>query len=184
MRNLLINNGKTRMFVSALSLLAFLLFTGCQEQPENKEAKEETAKEKLVDMGKKPWVFDIEEATVDNTNYRKAVWSGKYMQLVLMSLKPGEIIDLEVHHDHDQFFRVEQGEARILMGKSEDDLSFDKIAKDDWSMFVPAGFWHKVENIGDVDLKIYTIYAPPEHAPGTVHKTYEEAEEYHHHHEH
>ncbi len=182
MKKLIITTNTTIMLLSALCFLTLSLFTGCQEPAERVE--EEPVAEILQDKGKQPWLFDIEEATVENANYRLAVWSGEYMQVVLMSLKPGEIIDLEVHHDHDQFIRVEQGEARILMGETEDDLPFDKIAKDDWAVLIPAGYWHKVENIGDVDLKLYTIYAPPEHAEGILHETYEEAEEYHHHHEH
>jgi mannose-6-phosphate isomerase-like protein (cupin superfamily) len=132
------------------------------------------------DMGKKPWVLDIEEATVENSNYRIAKWSGEYMQMVLMSLKPGEIIDLEIHEDHDQFIRIEQGEARVLMGRSEDKLDYDEKVSDDWAIFIPAGYWHKVENTGKSDLKLYTIYAPGEHPEGTIHKTYKEATEHGH----
>ena len=125
--------------------------------------------------------MDIEEGTLGNDNYRAANWTGSNIQLVFMSLKPGEVIDLEVHDDHDQFFRIEQGEARILMGKTRDDLSYDKRVSDDWSVLVPAGYWHKVENVGTNDLKLYTIYGPPEHQKGTVHKTYNDAEKAHHH---
>jgi len=134
------------------------------------------------DLGGEPWVLDIEEATLGNDNYRSATWTGKYLQLVFMTLKPGEVIDLEMHDGHDQFIRIEEGEARVLMGKTEDDLSFDKKVSDDWSILIPAGYWHKVENIGSTSLKLYTLYGPPEHQKGTMHKTYKEAVEAHHDH--
>lgn len=185
MKKQLIKLSKTTVMLSVAILTAAYLFTACQEQPvSNNNEKEKVVAEDLEDMGKKPWALDIEQATIDNNNYRKAIWTGEYMQVVLMSLKPGEIIDLEVHHNHDQFFRVDQGKGRIYMGKTEDDLYYEKVVKDDWAIFVPAGYWHKLENTGDVDLKVYTIYAPPEHAHGTINKTYDEAKEYHHHHEH
>ena len=101
------------------------------------------------------------------------------MQMVLMSIEPGGVIDLEVHEDHDQFIRIEQGEARIRMGKTEEDLTFDENVTDDWAVFIPAGYWHEVRNTGNTDLKLYTIYAPPEHPSGTLHETYEDAEGYH-----
>lgn len=127
------------------------------------------------EMGKKPWVFDIEKETLENPHYRAVKWTGKYMQLVFMSLEPGEIIDLEIHEDHDQFIRIEKGKARILMGKTEDALTFDEEAVDDFAVLVPAGYWHEVRNIGDSALKLYTLYAPPEHAPGLIHERYDEA---------
>ncbi len=98
-----------------------------------------------------------------------------------MTLKPGEVIDLEMHEGHDQFIRIEAGEARVLMGKSADDLFFDKKVSDDWAVLVPAGYWHKIENAGTSDLKLYSLYGPPEHGKGTLHETCGEAEEAHHH---
>ncbi|MFO7923190.1 MAG: cupin domain-containing protein [Bacteroidales bacterium] len=134
------------------------------------------------DMGGSPWVLDIEEATIENNSYRIAKWSGEFMQMVLMSISPGEVIDLEIHEHHDQFIRIEEGEARVLMGKTEDNLDFDKVVSDDWSIFIPAGYWHQVINTGNSDLKLYTIYAPGEHERGTHHETYQEAADDHHHH--
>ncbi len=134
------------------------------------------------DLGGQPWVVNIEEATLGNSDYRNVIWTGNNIQLVLMTLKPGEIIDLEVHDTHDQFIRVEEGDARVFMGKEQDELVFDRMVTDDWVILVPAGYWHKVENTGDTDLKLYTIYGPPEHAVATIHKTYEEAAEAEHDH--
>lgn len=164
-----------------LSFFAFVLILSLGFALNNNRETEEfvlTADDE-GDKGKSPWVLDIEEATVSNTNYRNAQWTGEYMQMVLMSLKPGEIIDLEVHKGHDQFIRIEQGDARILMGKTENQLSFDEKISDDWAAFIPAGYWHTVENTGKTDLKLYTIYSPSEHPAGTVRKTYEEARDNH-----
>jgi mannose-6-phosphate isomerase-like protein (cupin superfamily) len=160
-----------------LSFFAFVLILSLGFALKNHRETEEFVPAAVdgEDKGKFPWVLDIEEATVSNENYRSAKWTGEYMQMVLMSIKPGEIIDLEVHKDHDQFIRIEQGEARILMGESEDKLTFDEKLSDDWAAFIPAGYWHKVENTGKTDLKLYTIYSPSEHPAGTVRKTYQDA---------
>ena len=128
-----------------------------------------------IDQGPKPYVVNIEEATLENTNYRTTLWTGSNLQLTVMSIQPGHDIGLEVHHDHDQFLRVEKGRGRVQMGPAKDDLSFDVEAADDDAIFVPAGSWHNVTNVGDEPLQVYSIYAPPEHPHGTVHVTYEEA---------
>ncbi len=169
------------LFVSLIAAGLILVMNGCQSGT-GQAPKAEATGEKLVsvinyneDMGGQPWVVNIEEATLGNTDYRNVIWTGNNIQLVLMTLKPGEIIDLEIHETHDQFIRVEEGDARILMGKTRDELDFDKKVTDDWVVLVPAGYWHKVENIGNTELKVYTIYGPPEHPVATIHKTYEEA---------
>ena len=147
-----------------------------KEKAEPADATDKNAKDK----GKQPWVLDIEKDTIANDNYRKVMWTGKYMQMVFMSLKPGEKIDLELHNDHDQFIRIEQGEGRIQMGKSKDNLSFDEKVSHDWALFIPAGYWHKFINIGQKDLKLYSIYAPPVHSAGLVHKNYDDTEGHEH----
>lgn len=171
---------RTFIFFSSVGIAFSFILSGFDDQP-NIE-KTSTVKDHHEDMGGTPWVLDIEDATIDNSNYRIAKWTGEYMQMVLMSLKPGETIDLEIHKDIDQFIRIEQGEALVLMGKSEDNLTFNKNVSDDWSIFIPAGYWHQVRNTGDADLKLYTIYTPSEHPAGTVHETYDDAEHHHHHH--
>jgi mannose-6-phosphate isomerase-like protein (cupin superfamily) len=169
--------------LSLASALLIVIMAGCGGQADSMEAS--SAQIAMEDMGKKPWVLDIEDATVSNSNYRHVQWTGEHMQMVLMSLKPGEVIDLEMHPEIDQFIRIEQGEARVLMGESSDNLSFDKMVSDDWSVFIPAGYWHEVRNTGETDLKVYTIYTPAEHPAGTLNETYEEAVEYHkEHHDH
>lgn len=129
----------------------------------------------MQDNGPNPYVVNIEELTLQNDNFRTAAWTGSNLQMTLMAIQPGDDIGLEVHEDHDQFLRIEQGTARVEMGPTETDLqTWD--AADDFAIFVPAGTWHNVVNTGTDTLKVYSIYAPPEHPRGTVHVTKAEAE--------
>jgi len=136
---------------------------------------------RVVDHGKRPWIMDIEEATINNDNFRTAKWTGNVLQLTLMSIEPGGEIGLEMHEGMDQFIRIEEGTARVVMGLSEDSLAFDEEVSDDWAIFIPDGYWHNIINTGEGELKLYAIYAPPEHPMATIHPTYEDAEEDHHH---
>jgi mannose-6-phosphate isomerase-like protein (cupin superfamily) len=111
------------------------------------------------------FVEDIEEMTEQNSRFRRVVYTGRYLQLVLMSLQPHEDIGEEVHPDHDQFFRVEKGEGEVVI-----DGRTTKI-KSDVAIVVPAGARHNVRNTGEEPLRLYTLYGPPEHADGTVHTT-------------
>jgi mannose-6-phosphate isomerase-like protein (cupin superfamily) len=122
------------------------------------------------------WSANIEEATTSNTTFRTVLFTGKRMQLTVMSIGPGEEIGLEVHDDTDQFLRVEDGSAKVVMGASKDKLDDTHELKDDWAVIVPAGTWHNVINTGKTALKLYSIYTPPEHPPGTVHATKAEAD--------
>lgn len=127
------------------------------------------------------WSANIETSTVDNTTFRTVLYTGESMQLTVMSIEPGAEIGLEVHHDRDQFLRVEQGSAKVVMGATEDKLDETHELKDDWAVIVPAGTWHNVINTGKEALKLYSLYAPPEHPDGTVHKTKAEADAAEHH---
>ena len=129
-----------------------------------------------TDYGKQPFVLNIEQATVSNDNFRVTKWTGSNLQMTLMAIQVGDDIGLEVHDDHDQFLRIEQGKALVEMGTSKGDLSFKQEAADDDAIFVPAGIWHNITNMGDEPLKVYSIYAPSEHAAGTIHKTKADAE--------
>ena len=129
-----------------------------------------------TDHGPHPYVVNIEDATLANTNYRTTLWTGEHLQMTVMAIAPGDDIGLEVHEDHDQFLRVGQGRGRVQMGPAEDRLEFDEEVGDDWVILVPAGSWHNVTNIGDEPLKVYSIYAPPEHEHGTVHVTKAESD--------
>jgi len=119
---------------------------------------------------KKGFVADIEKLTVENADFRRVLYTGQNLQLVLMSIPPGGEIGEEVHDDRDQFFRVEQGNGEVLI-----DGKKSKIEDDD-AVIVPAGARHNVVNKGEKPLQLYTLYAPPEHRDGTVHKTKAEAD--------
>lgn len=134
----------------------------------------------LKDYGREPLAFNIEEATKRNPYYRIALWTGRYLQLTLMSINPGDDIGLEIHRDHDQFIRIEEGQGLIQMGDRKDCLDFQRYVADDYAILIPAGKWHNLINTGNVPLKLYSIYAPPEHPFGTIHVT--KPEENHHHH--
>jgi len=119
---------------------------------------------------KKGFVADIEKETVQNTDFRRVLYTGKFSQLVLMSLKPGEEIGEETHDDVDQFFRFEQGEGKVVI----DDVSH--AVKDGSAVVVPSGAKHNVLNTSKTaDLRLYTIYSPPEHQDKVVRKTRAEA---------
>lgn len=125
----------------------------------------------LKDYGPKPFVINIEEATKQNNNYRTALWTGCHLQLTLMSINVGEDIGLEVHPDLDQFIRIEEGQGLVKMGDKKDKLDFQKKVSADFAFIIPAGKWHNLINTGDKPLKLYSIYAPPQHPFGTVHQT-------------
>src|SRR5262249_17767260 len=121
-------------------------------------------------------VKNIEEATLDNETFRTALWTGEYAQLTVMNIRVGEEIGNEVHPEVDQFLRIEQGQAKVTFGKSEDQVDEEHEAEADWAIIVPAGTWHNIINTGDIDLKLYSIYSPPNHPAGTVHATKAEAD--------
>lgn len=130
----------------------------------------------INDYGPKPFVVDIDGATLQNTNYRTALWTGCHLQLTLMCIPCGGEIGLEVHPDTDQFLRIEGGSGMTMMGPSPDCLNFQCPVSGGYAIFVPAGTWHNVINTGNQPLKLYTIYAPPHHPRGTVQTTKAQAE--------
>ncbi|WP_134704432.1 cupin domain-containing protein [Ammoniphilus sp. YIM 78166] len=125
----------------------------------------------LKDYGPNPLVININEATKQNTNFRTALWTGNHLQVTLMSIPVGEDIGLEIHPDLDQFIRIEQGQGVVRMGKSKNNLDFQARVHDDFAFVIPAGTWHNLINTDKLPLKLYSIYAPPQHPHGTVHKT-------------
>jgi len=129
----------------------------------------------LKDYGPEPFVINIDQATKQNDTFRTALWTGDHLQLTLMSIKPGEEIGLEIHPHLDQFLRVEQGQGIVKMGDSKDNLDFERKVSDGYAIIIPDGTWHNVINTGNIPLKLYSIYAPPQHPKGTVQKTKEEA---------
>lgn len=125
----------------------------------------------IRDYGSEPFVADIHELTEHNRTFRTALWTGKHLQLTLMSINVGEDIGLEVHPDTDQFLRIEDGHGMVQMGRHKDRLDFQRYVEDDDVILVPAGYWHNVINTGNKPLKLYSIYAPVQHPKGTVHVT-------------
>lgn len=121
------------------------------------------------------FVDDIEELTEDNKDFRRVLYTGRKLQLVLMTLQPGEEIGEESHAGTDQFFRVEKGKGEVVI-----DGKATKI-KSDMAIIVPAGARHNIKNTGDKPLNLYTLYAPPEHVDGTVHATKADADAAHEH---
>lgn len=137
---------------------------------------------KFADYGSQPFVVNIEEVTTQNNTYRTALWTGDYLQLTLMSIKPGEDIGLEIHPDLDQFVRIEEGNGIVKMGNQRDALNFQSNVSADFAFIIPAGKWHNLINTGQTPLKLYSIYAPPQHPFGTVHVTRADAEAAENHH--
>lgn len=126
---------------------------------------------KLKDYGPEPFVVNIQEATKQNNNFRTALWTGSHLQLTLMSINVGENIGLEIHPSIDQFIRIEEGQGLVKMGDRKDRLDFQEKVYDDFAIIIPAGKWHNIINTGNKPLKLYSIYAPPQHPKGTVHET-------------
>lgn len=129
----------------------------------------------MTDYGPEPFATNIEDTTLSNRAFRDTLWTGKYLQLTVMNIPPGGVVGGEIHDDHDQFIRVESGRAQVVMGASADELSFDETVGDDWIALIPAGKYHNIVNIGDDDLKLYSLYGPAEHHHGTRHETFADA---------
>lgn len=125
----------------------------------------------LKDYGPAPFAVNIHDAALQNTAFRTALWTGDHLQVTLMSLKVGEDIGLEIHPQLDQFIRIEQGEGLVMMGDTQYNLNFQQMVYDDYAFIIPAGTWHNLINTGNIPLKLYSIYAPPQHPHGTVHAT-------------
>ena len=122
---------------------------------------------------KRGYCDNIERETIGNEDFRRVLYTGEHLQLVLMTLQPGEEIGEEVHEDRDQFFRIEEGEGAVDIDGVENRV------EDDFAVIVPAGARHNVRNIGATPLRLYTLYGPPEHKDGVVRVTKAEAEDRH-----
>lgn len=119
------------------------------------------------------FIDSIEEATEDNANFRHVLYTGKHLQLVMMSIAPGEDIGEEVHNDGDQFFRIEEGHGVVSIDGRESEIT------DGDGIVVPGGARHNIKNVGKTPLKLYTLYAPPHHRTGYVAATRADAREAH-----
>jgi mannose-6-phosphate isomerase-like protein (cupin superfamily) len=122
------------------------------------------------------WVGDIEAITLGNSTFRTVLFTGTNLQLTVMSLEPGEEIGLEMHDHRDQFIRVEDGTATVTLGPRQDKIDETHQLVADWAVVVPGGTWHNVINTGETPLRLYSLYAPPEHADGVIHHTKAEAD--------
>lgn len=125
----------------------------------------------LKDYGPRPLVLNIEKAAEQNNTFRTAIWTGSHLQVTLMSINVGEEIGLENHPNVDQFLRVEEGRGLVKMGYRREDMNMQAEVSEDDAIIVPAGTWHNIINTGTEPLKLYSIYAPPQHPHGTVHVT-------------
>ncbi|MBR7100504.1 MAG: cupin domain-containing protein [Clostridia bacterium] len=123
------------------------------------------------DLGNTPALINISKQTCKNTYFRRALWTGDFLQLTVMSIPAGGEIGLEIHGDTDQFIRIEYGIASVYMGKTKQDVQFCGKVNSDYAVLIPAGTWHNIINETNLPLKVYSIYAPPHHPTGTVHKT-------------
>ena len=127
-------------------------------------------------MSELAWVANIEEATLSNDDFRRVLFTRDHAQLTVMHLRTGEEIGWEMHEQLDQFLRIEQGEGKLQLGRTEDKVEEEHAVRDDWAIIVPAGTWHNVVNTGSSSLRLYSIYSPPEHPDGTIHRTKAEAD--------
>ena len=130
----------------------------------------------IRDYGSDPFLFNIHHATEMNENFRTTLWTGQNMQLTLMSIPVCGDIGVEMHMDVDQFIRIESGMAKIYMGSSQYDLREQACVDGNYALLIPVGTWHNIVNVGSRPLKLYSLYAPPQHPFGTVHQTKEDAE--------
>lgn len=124
-----------------------------------------------TDYGPEPLIINIDKAAKANANYRQALWTGEHLQVTLMSILPGEDVGIEVHENLDQFIRIEDGCAIVKLGRNKNKLNYQKCADSNTAIIIPAGTWHNIYNYGNKPLKLYSIYSPPEHPYGTIHRT-------------
>ncbi len=131
---------------------------------------------KSPDHGQEPIIIDISQAADQNQNFRTVIWTGRHSQTVLMSIPAGGDIGLEMHAAADQFIYVESGRAIVRMGSSKEKLDVQRVISKGISVQVPAGIWHNIINSGNLPLKLFTIYAPPQHPRGEISTTKANAE--------
>ena len=130
----------------------------------------------IRDYGCEPFIFNIDHATNMNENFRTTLWTGRHLQLTLMSIPTHGEIGVEMHCDVDQFIRIESGRAKVYMGNCRCNMQEKACIDGNDAIIIPAGTWHNIVNVGNRPLKLYSLYAPPKHPYGTVHKTKEDAD--------
>ena len=125
----------------------------------------------VIPSGDKPTLLNLNNVARSNRFYRKEIWTGEYLQLTVMSIPVGGEVGLEMHNENDQMIGVEYGVASVYAGATKQGVKFMGNVNSDYAIFIPAGTWHNIINDGNVPLKLYSVYAPPHHPKGTVHKT-------------
>lgn len=133
-------------------------------------------RERIADCGPNPFITDIEKTTEDNPFFRRVLWTGKHLQVTVMCIPPGGEIGNEIHPHTDQFIRIEEGCACVMIGKCMNEPSRQTHVESGCAVMIPAGTWHNIINSGKCSLKLYSIYAPPKHPRGAVHPTKADAE--------
>lgn len=133
----------------------------------------------IGNYGPEPLVIDLDRAAEMNPNFRTALWTGSHLQVTLMTLPPGEDIGTELHEDTDQFIRIEQGCGMVQFGRTQNTVRNIQHVNCHSAVIIPAGTWHNIINCGNAPLRLYSIYAPPHHPFGTIHRTKEAAEHEH-----
>lgn len=123
------------------------------------------------DSGPEPFVTNLKNAALQNNYFRSTLWTGKNLQLTVMSLLPYEDVGLEQHKSVDQLLYVLQGVGEVRMGDRKDNLNFHRYVYENYAIIIPAGKWHNLTNIGNKRLKLFSVYGPPEHPRGTIHRT-------------
>ncbi|MBR0414631.1 MAG: cupin domain-containing protein [Clostridia bacterium] len=130
----------------------------------------------ITDYGKQALIFRAQREARINRNFRTAFWTGEHFQVTLMSIAPGSEVGLEQHKTTDQLLLIEEGTGLTMMGESKDALALQRTVRSGDAVIVPAGTWHNIKNISNRPLKILSVYAPPEHPFGTIHKTKADAD--------
>lgn len=122
----------------------------------------------IIDCGPMPFAANIKDLTKQNNAFRSTLWTGEHLQITLMSIPARESIGLEIHPNLDQFIQIEQGIGIIKMGDNQNNLDFQKKVGEHFACVIPAGRWHDLINTGDIPIKLYSIYTPPQHPKGTI----------------
>ena len=127
----------------------------------------------ITDLGNNPTIVNIDALSMKNQNFRTTLWTGKNSQVTLMSIPPCSDIGVEMHPNVDQFLRIEAGTALVQFGECKERLIDQRRINCCYAIMIPAGTWHNIVNVGNTPLKLYSVYAPPQHPAGTIHQTKE-----------
>ena len=132
------------------------------------------------DYGGEELALNMDRAVVENQNFRTTIWTGEHMQITLMCIKAGSEIGLEKHETLDQMLYILEGEGSLYTGKKEEDVKYIGEVGHGYAIVIPAGYYHNVVNKGSSPIKLFSVYAPPAHAKGTIHRTKEDSDREHH----